>query len=173
MTLRSDQIINNCFQVRKQHGVAMPSLKQLNLSPMKNSIETLVKDLHDNFSNNKFDEALALAADDVVVEAYAFDATFRGKTEFNQFMQGFKMAFPDMRLNYKSMVSNGNKVAVEFTATGTHTGDLHTPGGVVLPTGKSVSLNVVEVQTWESDKLKSIHNYQDSGSLMRQLGLLN
>ena len=140
---------------------------------MQNSIETLVRKLHESFSNNEFDKTLAMAADDVVVEAYAFGATFRGNVEFNQFMQGFKMAFPDMSINYNSVVSNGNSVAVEFTATGTHTGDLHTPSGVVTATGKSVSLNVVEVQTWENDKLKSIHNYQDSGSLMRQLGQMN
>ncbi len=140
---------------------------------MKNSIETLVKDLHDSFSNNNFEKTLSMAADDVVVEAYALGATFKGKEEFNQFMQGFKMAFPDMRIKYDSVVSNDNTVAVEFTATGTHTGNLHTPAGVVPPTGKSVSLKVAEVQTWENDKLKSIHNYQDSASLMRQLGLLN
>ncbi len=140
---------------------------------MENSIEKLVHDLHDSFSNNEIDKTLAMAADDVVVEAYALGAVFRGKAEFMQFMQGFKMAFPDMRLNYNSVLSNGNKVAVEFTATGTHTGDLHTPAGVVPPTGKSVSLTVAEFQTWENGKLKSIHNYQDSGSLMRQLGLLN
>ena len=139
---------------------------------MQNSIENLVRDLHESFSNNEFDKTLAMAADDVVVEAYAFGATFRGKAEFGQFMQGFKMAFPDMRLHHNSVVSNGNNVAVEFTGTGTHTGDLHTPAGVVPATGKSVSLNVAEFQTWENGKLKSIHNYQDSGSLMRQLGLL-
>jgi steroid delta-isomerase-like uncharacterized protein len=140
---------------------------------MKNSIETLIKELHDSFSDNNFEKTLAMAADDVVVEAYALGATFRGKEEMNQFMQGFKMAFPDMRIKYDNLVSNGNTVAVEFTATGTHTGNLHTPAGIVPPTGKSVSLKVAEIQTWENDKLKSIHNYQDSGSLMRQLGLMN
>lgn len=140
---------------------------------MENSIEKLVRDLHDSFSNNEFEKTLAMAADDVVVEAYALGATFRGKDEFMQFMQGFKMAFPDMRLRHDSFICNGHKVAVEFTATGTHTGDLHTPAGVVPPTGKSVSLTVSEFQTWENGKVKSIHNYQDSGSLMRQLGLLN
>jgi steroid delta-isomerase-like uncharacterized protein len=114
-----------------------------------------------------------MAADDVVVEAYAFGATFRGKAEFSQFMQGFKMAFPDLRLHHDNVVSNDHFVAVEFTATGTHTGDLHTPAGVVPATGKSVSLKVAEILKLENGKLKSIHNYQDSASLMRQLGLLN
>lgn len=140
---------------------------------MENTVEKLVYNLHESFSNNDFEKTLSMAADDVVVEAYALGATFRGKNEFSQFIQGFKGAFPDMRLHYKNVVANGNKVAVEFTATGTHTGNLYTPAGIVLPTGKSISLSVCEVQTWENGKLKSIRNYQDAGALMRQLGLMN
>jgi steroid delta-isomerase-like uncharacterized protein len=140
---------------------------------MTNSIEKLVHELHESFSNNEFDKTLAFAADDVVVEAFAFGATFQGKQEFNQFMMGFKTAFPDLRIQNTNVISNGGEVAVEFTAKGTHTGELLTPAGVVPATGKSVNLKVCECQSWENGKLKSIRNYQDSTSLMRQLGLLN
>lgn len=139
---------------------------------MNNSIEQLVYDIHESFSNNDFEKTVSMVADDAVIEVYSLGATFRGKNEFIQFMQGFKGAFPDMRIHHKNVFSNGNNVVVEFNATATHTGNLHTPNGIIPPTGKSINLTVCEVQVWENGKVKSIHNYQDSGSLMLQLGVM-
>ncbi len=139
---------------------------------MENTLEKLVVELHDSFSNNDFEKTLSMATDHINVEAYALGSSFNGKDEFKQFIQGFKGAFPDMRITHKNIVSNDQEVAVEFVATGKHTGNLVTPAGIVPPTGRSVSLNVCEVQTWENGKLKSIRNYQDATSLMHQLGLL-
>ncbi|MEQ1745398.1 MAG: ester cyclase [Saprospiraceae bacterium] len=139
---------------------------------MTNSIKQLVAELHGYFSANNFEKTLSMMADDIRVEAFALGATFEGREGAIQFMQGFKGAFPDLQITHKNIVENGSEVAVEFTATGKHTGDLHTPAGVVPPTGKIVNFTVCEVQTWENGKVKSIRNYQDSGSLMRQLGLI-
>lgn len=139
---------------------------------MKSSLEQLTQQLHDSFSNNQFDQTLAMAADDVQVVAHALGMTFNGKQEFMAFMQGFKSAFPDMQIQYQNIVSNGNRVAVEFTATGTHTGPLQTPAGAIPPSGKTVNLQVSEFLQWENGKLRSIHNYQDAGNLMRQIGAM-
>jgi hypothetical protein len=62
--------------------------------------------------------------------------TFRGRDEFSHFMMGFKQAFPDMVIRHKNVVTKGSKVAVEFTASGTHTGSLQTPNGLVPATNQ-------------------------------------
>jgi steroid delta-isomerase-like uncharacterized protein len=139
---------------------------------MENQNEQLTCKLHETFSNDQFDQTLQLASDDVEVHAYAFGQTFKNKEGFANFMQGFKTAFPDIKIQHKTIVSSGNHVAVEFTAQGTHTGPLQTPSGAIPPTGKPVTITVSEFMKWENGKLMSLHNYQDAGSIMRQIGVL-
>jgi steroid delta-isomerase-like uncharacterized protein len=136
-------------------------------SPKQATIE-----IHDAFSKNQFDKVLVLCHDDVVVNAYAFGAVFKGKDGFKDFMQSFKSAFPDVVITHKNIIAEGNNVAVEFTGKGTHTGALQTPAGAIPATGKTVELTVAEFMVWENGKLKSLHNYQDAGSLLRQIGAM-
>ncbi|MCB0522827.1 MAG: ester cyclase [Saprospiraceae bacterium] len=139
---------------------------------MENNHSKLTQQLHDYFSANQFDKCAELAAPDVRVTAHAFGMSFHGQEEFRNFMMGFKQAFPDMVLHHDSLVSNGNKVAVEFTATGTHTGPLQTPAGPIPASGKKVALKVAEFYEWENGKFKEMANYQDAGTLMRQIGAM-
>ncbi|MGE3802368.1 MAG: ester cyclase [Candidatus Kapaibacterium sp.] len=139
---------------------------------MEHQYEELTRELHENFSANNFDRCVEVADEAVEVKAHAFGLTFRGREEFRNFMMGFKGAFPDMRIDYRNVVNSNNKIAVQFFAHGTHTGELQTPGGVIPPTGREVTLEVAEFLEWEDGKLKRIENYQDAGSLMRQLGLM-
>ena len=139
---------------------------------MQNQNEQLTRELHNHFSNNQFDKCVELADENVQITAHAIGMNFNGREEFRNFMQGFKQAFPDMRLQHKNIVSNGNKVAVEFTATGTHTGTLQTPAGPIPPSGKTVELYVAEFYEWNDGKFTKMVNYQDAGSLMRQIGAM-
>lgn len=141
-------------------------------SHMQKKYDQLTKELHDLFSNNQFDKCLELVADNAEVTATALGMTFHGRDEFSNFMMGFKQAFPDIVIAHKNIVANGNKVAVEFTATGTHTGPLQTPTGVIPATGKKVTLNVSEFIEWQNGQFTKLVNYQDSASLMRQIGAI-
>ena len=139
---------------------------------MSNQNEQLTRELHDTFSNNEFDKTLELVSENVVVNAFAFGMTFNSKKGFGDFMQTFKSAFPDIKIKHTNIVSNGNNVAVEFTARGTHNGPLQTPAGAIPPTGKTVDFNVAEFYVWENGKVVSMNNYQDAGSIMRQIGVM-
>lgn len=131
------------------------------------------KKAHMLFSENKFDDVVALTADNIQVVSYAAGQTFSGKEEFRNFMTGFKTAFPDLVIKHTNVFEDGKgNVALEFEATGTHTGPLVGPGGTIPPTGKTVNLSVSETHRVENGKIVAIHNYQDSGSLMMQLGVL-
>ncbi|MCA9996163.1 MAG: ester cyclase [Anaerolineales bacterium] len=137
-----------------------------------NQNKDLTKAVHTHFSKNQFDKCVDLAAENVQIVAYAFGMTFNGRNEFRGFMQGFKQAFPDMTISHDNVLADGNKVAVEFTAQGTHTGPLQTPAGEIPASGNKVSLNVIEVYEWENGRFTKMANYQDSASLMRQIGAM-
>jgi predicted ester cyclase len=132
----------------------------------------LTRTIHNLFSEGKLDDVLPYIDDNIEAISYATGQVFHGKSDFMQFMQGFKTAFPDIMIQHKGIFENGAQVCVEFDGLGTNTGPLMTPAGTVPPTGKKVTLNVVEVLTWQNGKVVKLHNYQDSGNLLRQLGLL-
>ena len=131
------------------------------------------KKIHDLFSANKFEDVVNLVADNIQVINNATGQTFNGKDEFRNFMSGFKTAFPDLVIKHTNVFAGSDGyVALEFEADGTQTGPLAGPGGTIPPTGKKVKFIVCEIHQVVNGKIVSIHNYQDSGSLMRQLGLM-
>jgi steroid delta-isomerase-like uncharacterized protein len=142
------------------------------LKIMKNLNEKLTEELHNSFSTNHFERCVKLASPNVEVKAHAFGMTFNGPEAFRNFMQGFKDAFPDMVIHHDRLVSNDNQVAVEFTATGTHTGPLNTPTGTIPASGKKVELKVAEFYEWENGHFTKMSNYQDAADLMRQIGVM-
>lgn len=131
--------------------------------------EKLTKELYDSFSNGNLDRCLELADENVIVISQAFGMTFNGRNEFLNFMQGFKLAVPDMKLNYTNVICSGNKVAVEMTVTGTQTGPLQTPNGTLPASGHKIEQPVSEFLEWENGKFKRLVNYQDTGNLLKQM----
>jgi steroid delta-isomerase-like uncharacterized protein len=134
--------------------------------------EALARKIYQLFSDDKYDDVLALVTEDVEVILYPFGQTFNGREGFDNFMKGFKSAFPDLKLQVTNQVASEDQVVSEFMGKGTHTGTLLTPAGEVPPTGRTVDFNVCEVWRIKGGKLASLHNYQDSAALLRQLGLM-
>jgi len=69
------------------------------------------------------------------------------------------------------IIAQDDYVVVEFTGRGTHTGTLATPAGDIPATGRSVTLQLVDVLEFADEKVKAQRSYFDSGSLMAQLGI--
>jgi steroid delta-isomerase-like uncharacterized protein len=132
----------------------------------------LARRIYQLFSDDKLDDALELVAEDVEAVLVPFGQTFHGREGFTGFMQGFKGAFPDIRISVTNQVATDDQVVSEFTARGTHTGPLQTPAGPVPPTGRTVDFIVCVVMRVKNGRITSLHNYQDAASIMRQLGLV-
>ena len=132
----------------------------------------LTQQLHQAWNENRYDDVLALCTDDMDTVSYSNGFVAKGKDNFRTFFLSFKTACPDIKIIHRNIFGGGDWVAVEFGATGTHTGPLMTPNGTVPPTGRAISLNVCEIHEWKNGKLTRIVNYQDAMSLMAQLGLL-
>ncbi len=48
----------------------------------------------------------------------------RGPAGMKEMVEGYRAAFPDLKLTINDQVSSGDKVVTRWTATGTHKGDL-------------------------------------------------
>lgn len=131
----------------------------------------LARRIYEHFNNKEFDRAVDLATDDVEVVFVPAGQTFRGREGFAQFMRGFAGAFPDGKVKVQNQVATDDHVVTEFGFAGTHTGTLATPAGEIPPTGRSVDLVACEVWKIRDGRLARLVNYQDVGTMLRQLGV--
>lgn len=97
--------------------------------------------------------------------------TLRGRDQLRQYAEAQWTAFPDGKLVFGGQVLSEDAAATEVTFTGTHTGQMHTPAGVLEPTGRTVSLTSVSMLRIEDGLISSEHVYFDQLELMTQLGL--
>jgi steroid delta-isomerase-like uncharacterized protein len=135
----------------------------------KSNVE-LVTRIYSLFSSGQPEKVLEHAAADVEIEMIAFGQTFRGHDGFRQFMQAFNTSFPDLKIEAASPVSDGDRVVAELVGVGTHKGPLMTPAGPIPPTGNTVHFRVCEVWEMRDGKVAKLRNYQDAGSILRQIG---
>ena len=78
----------------------------------------------------------------------------------------FFAAFPDLELTIQDEVAEGDRVAVRWTWTGTHNGDLMgTP-----PTGKAVSASGMGVYRVVDGQIAEDWVLEDMAGVMQQLG---
>jgi steroid delta-isomerase-like uncharacterized protein len=134
--------------------------------------EELVRSMYDAFNRRDLDHLAERCDEDTEVTLVAFSQVFSGPEGFRQFAGGFIEAFPDIHIEPITVFSGGNQLAAEFRARGTHGGTLRSPAGDIPPTGNSIDYSVAEIWELEAGKVRRLRNYTDSGTLMRQLGLV-
>ena len=82
--------------------------------------------------------------------------------------QMFATAFPDGRIDLRQIHTAGDTAIVEFTGSGTHSGDLMG----IAPTGRHISIPVITVLTVRGGRIVSEREYMDMAHMMRQLGVM-
>jgi predicted ester cyclase len=85
-------------------------------------------------------------------------------------------AFSDRKVAVAPLDVAGNQAAVEWVATGTHTGPFHLDRGdiaVIEPTGRRVRIRAITVAEFEGDQIRSFRSYWDDVSLLTELGVLS
>lgn len=83
-------------------------------------------------------------------------------------------AFPDLKMELKDvLVTAPNKVAVEYTLSGTHLGPHTINGQHVPPSGRAFSLVLLNTATLDAEgRVTEAKVTGDSGAMARQLGLI-
>src|SRR5262249_28402311 len=113
---------------------------------------------------------------DVLAEDVVFDAPggARGedKAACAAFFGSWFGAFPDAHVDVHDLHVAGDVAVEEGTFTGTHDGVLHTPTGDIPPTGRTVSIDYIQVLRFRDGKHVSFNLMFDRLLMLEQLGLV-
>jgi len=82
--------------------------------------------------------------------------------------QMFATAFPDGKIDVQRVHAAGDTAIVEFIGRGTHKGDLMG----IPPTGKSISIPVVDILEIRDGKIHTEREVMDFAHMMQQLGVM-
>jgi steroid delta-isomerase-like uncharacterized protein len=111
---------------------------------------------------------LAYYDDEIAWHNIATDEVFRGKEAVRGYLTRLLAAFPDLQFAVLHKIARGNNVAEQWVIRGTHRGTFMG----IPPTGRPVHIPGMSMLEMRGGKFLSDHFYFDSGTVMRQLGLL-
>ena len=90
----------------------------------------------------------------------------RGPDGVKRLITGLRTAFPDLRMTIEDIFSDGEKVVVRFTASGTHRG----PFMGIAPTGRAATWSGVNIYRVSGGRIRETWQLADGLGLLRQLG---
>jgi steroid delta-isomerase-like uncharacterized protein len=88
---------------------------------------------------------------------------------FKQFHAAYRNAFPDVKIQVDDVITEGDKVAVRWSGTGTHSGD----GLGFAATSRPVQFSGMTIARVDNGKLVEGWNVFDQLGMMQQLGVVN
>jgi steroid delta-isomerase-like uncharacterized protein len=90
-----------------------------------------------------------------------------GVQEILRFVGEVRTGFPDFKLEVNEAVRDGDKLAAEWTGTGTHQGDFLG----VAPTGRRIQISGMAINRVENGQIAEERIYFDRLKLLEQLGV--
>lgn len=90
-----------------------------------------------------------------------------GPEGFKQLISIYRAAFPDIHVTVEDQVAEGDKVAIRWSAIGTHKGQLMD----LAPTGKQVTLTGMAISRIEGGEIVETWNNFDALGQLQQLGV--
>ena len=79
-----------------------------------------------------------------------------------------RSAFPDLKATIEHLIAEGDEVVLHMTWTGTHEGEFMG----IPPTGKRISINVIDILGLAEGKFVEHWGVMDSMAMMQQLGVI-
>jgi predicted ester cyclase len=132
----------------------------------KATVERLIKAIN----AHDLEAAAREATSDSVLVAPG-DMTVKGPQAIKEYNKNWITAFPDAKVDVKTIFAMGNQVAIDAVFSGTHDGTLKTPMGDVPATGRKVNGDFIEVLEVDRGLIKHAHLMFDQVQLMTQLGM--
>lgn len=128
----------------------------------------LVQNVVDVFNRGDLDAVDRLFAPDYVDHDPSRAGAQPGSEGVKQAWAALRAAFPDLRVTIEDVVAEGDNVAVRSTSRGTHHGELMG----ISPTGKSVTIAVIDINRIVDGKLAERWAATDTLSVLQQLGAI-
>lgn len=129
----------------------------------------MIEGHYQGLNSGDLEMATAPFAADVSVELPT--GAFQGIEGLRAAMTAFFTAFPDLAVTHRSLVSDGRAAMAERVLTGTQNGPLATADGEVPPSGRSVSLPIVDTFVLRDGQIAEHNVYWDNLAFLTQLGL--
>ena len=79
-----------------------------------------------------------------------------------------RSAFPDFNAEIEDLIAEGDRVVVRMKWTGTHEGEFMG----IPPTGRSISIEVIDIVRFEGGKFVEHWGIMDNMGMMQQLGVV-
>ncbi|MFJ8197826.1 ester cyclase [Streptomyces sp. NPDC096152] len=133
--------------------------------------EAFVRGLFEAWNNRDYDSIAGAVAPDCTLIDEGSGRTLEGPEGFTQLAKALFEAMPDGKFTLDHLTAQGDTVVIEYTGSGTQTGDLRLNVGTVPATGRPVTVHAVDVYEVKNGKVQEARAYLDSGSIMSQLGL--
>jgi predicted ester cyclase len=131
------------------------------------------KAIHQAFIEHKSDQFASLIAQDSVWIDVPTGQVLNGAAAAATHDQGNWMkAFPDSSAQVLNLIANEDWCVVQHRGFGKHLGPLTLGGKVFPPTGKSMEMQVLDINQYKNGKVVLIRNYYDMAMMMMQLGLM-
>jgi predicted ester cyclase len=90
-----------------------------------------------------------------------------------QLIASFRVAFPDVRLTVEDQVAERDKTVTRLMITGTHRGPFQSPGKTLMPTGKRISVQTIDIFRHDANgKLAECWSGFDVFGMLKQLGAI-
>jgi predicted ester cyclase len=126
---------------------------------------------YSGFNAGDFDRAFSVFAEDVVtVEPSLGRAT--DIAIWREYDEAFKRACPDAELIVRSVMQEGDRLAVEGSLRGSFKAPYRTPLRELQPTGSSFEVEYAEFLVFHDGKVVEHRIYYDLADFGRQLGVI-
>lgn len=130
------------------------------------STADLARGVFDGFNAHDVDAMRRLWSDGV--EERMPDGTYRGPGELAPYFKALFAALPDIHMDVKAIVAEGDEAFVRWTLTGTHEGEFQG----IKPTGRRMEIEGVDHLTFRDGRLVSNFVIFDRQQFAQQLGLM-
>ncbi len=133
----------------------------------------VIRQASEAFSRHDADGLAKVYAEDVVVYDPQYPEPLRGREAVRSDMEAFVRTFPDLQVEVRSILQDGNTYAYEGTMTGTHQGPLATPDGGEIPAiNKRLEMRFGAFGKVDAEhKIVEERRYYDLAGILAQLGM--
>ena len=136
---------------------------------MMSKLEKMARDSMAAWNAHDVDKIVSLEADDAVNEVVPTGEVYHGRTEYGDYLRNTFAAFPDFKVDLKSVIASGERAVLEWVITGTFKGVLQPLG--LQPTGKSFTVRGTTVTEAQGGRFKHSTDYWDSATMFQQIGI--
>ena len=135
---------------------------------MATRVEKMMSEWVEAWNTHDINAIVSRITDDGAYEESGSPKAMQGREEIAAWLKQAFAAFPDLKLDVKSVFSSGARVGAEWIMSGTFKGVLQSRG--FKPTGKKFSVHGSSITEMRGDKVKRHAVYYDRADLLQQLG---